>query len=119
MKMVIQDHTQVPIIGTTKMTGQILILKKNSLIKIIIRRMRGSEARATTSSLRVKATETTKTTIIITITTPSKLRISLLIIIPTKNMIITTTRTILITKVGTKRRQSRSLHGIIDIIERI
>jgi len=105
MKMVIQDHTQVLTIGTTKMTGRTQILKKNSLIKIITRKMRGSDVRAITNSLRVKATETIKTTIITTITTPSKLRISLLIIIPTKNMRATTTRTILTTRVDTKRRQ--------------
>ena len=104
MKMVIQDHTQVLTIGTTKMTGRTQILKKNSLIKIITRKMRGSDVRAITNSLRVKATETIKTTIITTITTPSKLRISH-IIIPTKTMRATTTRTILTTRVDTKRRQ--------------
>jgi hypothetical protein len=102
--MVIQDHTQVLTIGTTKMTGRTQILKKNSLIKIITRKMRGSDVRAITNSLRVKATETIKTTIITTITTPSKLRISH-IIIPTKTMRATTTRTILTTRVDTKRRQ--------------
>lgn len=104
MKMVIQDHTQVLTIGTTKMTGRTQILKKNSLIKIITRKMRGSDVRAITNSLRVKATETIKTTIITTITTPSQLRISH-IIIPTKTMRATTTRTILTTRVDTKRRQ--------------
>jgi len=104
MKMVIQDHTQVLTIGTTKMTGRTQILKKNSLIKIITRKMRGSDVRVITNSLRVKATETIKTTIITTITTPSKLRISH-IIIPTKTMRATTTRTILTTRVDTKRRQ--------------
>lgn len=104
MKMVIQDHTQVLTIGTTKMTGRTQILKKNSLIKIITRKMRGSDVRAITNNLRVKAIEIIKTIIITTITTPSKLKISLLII-PTKTMRATTTRTILTTRVDTKRRQ--------------
>jgi hypothetical protein len=118
MKMVTQDLTQVPTIGTTKITRQTLILKKNSLIRIITRKMRGSDARATTSSLRRRATKTTKTITITTITTTSKLRFSPLIIIPIKNTRTTKTRTILITRVDTKGCQEKILHGITDITEK-